>query len=264
MKTPRHTPANHLRALPVAVLCAVAACAAVSCEDEKHSYVDNVNPQLTPTMVTVDVSTFISDSGYTRYHISTPVWNMFDDTTDPFWTFPMGLELEQYDDRMLPAANVRSDSAIYYSRRRLWRLDGNVVMVNTQRDSFLTQQLFWDQDKRLVYSDSFIHIVKAQHIIEGYGFKSNQQMTEYNVNRPTAIIPVDQAMAKGGSERTAPADSAAAADPYAAGQRPFAPQPASQRQAQERAGAPATPAQGDYLQPKNDGPAYLKPNNTSK
>ena len=92
------------------------------------------------------------------------------------------------------------------SRRRLWRLDGNVVMVNVQGDSFLTQQLFWDQQKRKVYSDSFIHIVRTDRIIEGYGFTSNENMTDYTVNRPTGIIPVDR---DARAASVAPADSAA-------------------------------------------------------
>lgn len=143
-------------------------------------------------MATADVSTFISDSGYTRYHITTDMWQMFENAAEPFWKFPSGLHLEQYDEAMQPAANVRCDSAIYLSRKRIWQLDGHVVMINTVQDSFLTQQLFWDQNSQKVYSDSFIHIVRADRIIEGYGFESNQNMTEYTVRRPTGIIPVNR------------------------------------------------------------------------
>ena len=198
------------------------------CENEKHSYVANVtDPAHTPTMVTENVSTLISDSGYTRYHIVAPVWNMYDESEEPYWTFPEGLELEQYDLQMRPAANMECDSATYFSNKRLWRLDGNVVMVNTLADSFLTQQLFWDQAESKVYSDSFIHIVRQKHIIEGYGFVSNQEMTEYTVNRPTAIIPVDNEPGSGNKAAPAPgADTVSALD---RGERPMAPEPASRR-----------------------------------
>jgi LPS export ABC transporter protein LptC len=174
-------------------------------------------------MVTTHVTTLISDSGYTRYNITTPVWNMFDETADPYWTFPEGLKLVQYDLKMKPDANMRCDSAIYFSNRRLWRLDGNVVMVNVLRDSFLTQQLYWDQVKAEVYSDSFIHIVRANHIIEGYGFTSNENMTAYTVHKPTAIIPVDRNKNNGGS------GTGESPNVERSGDRPAAPIPASQR-----------------------------------
>lgn len=162
-----------------------------------HSDSDSRAPSLpegeyVPTMSTTDVSTFISDSGYTRYHIIADIWRMYEDAPEPFWKFPDGLFLEQYDEALNPAASVICDSATYFSKKKLWRLDGNVVMVNIDRDSFLTEQLYWDQTRQEVYSDSFIHIVRADRIIEGYGFTSNQNMTAYTVNRPTGIIPVSR------------------------------------------------------------------------
>lgn len=182
-----------MRRLPLIVAAAtVAAWLFAACAPEQKRYVPNVGAgDVTPTMSTSDVSTLISDSGYTRYHLTAPLWQMFEDADEPFWRFPGGLELEQYDLQLQPTANVVCDSAIYFSRKRLWRLDGNVVMVNTQADSFLTQQLFWNQNDRKIYTDSFIHIVRTDRIIEGYGMVSDQNMLYYTVTNPTAILPAN-------------------------------------------------------------------------
>lgn len=177
-----------MRRLPALALALVAI---VACGEKERSYVANVGDgDTSPTMTTFEVETFISDSGYTRYHISTPEWRMYEEASEPFWKFPDGLELQQYDLELHPDATMVCDSAIYFSRKRLWRLDGHVMMVNTLRDTFLSQQLFWDQAKRQVFTDSFIHIVRTDRIIEGYGFESNENMTAYTINRPTAILPV--------------------------------------------------------------------------
>lgn len=168
-----------------------------SCGEEHKRYVPNAGDGwTTPTMSTSDVSTLISDSGYTRYHLTSPAWLMFEDAEEPFWRFPDGLELQQYDLEMQPSSNVVCDSAIYFSRKRIWQLEGNVVMVNTEADSFLTQKLFWDQNARKIYSDSFIHIVRSDRIIEGYGFESDQSMRYFTVNHPTAILPVERGTKK--------------------------------------------------------------------
>lgn len=215
---------------------AILAAAIASCADEQeHSYVANItDPLKTPTMATTDVSTLISDSGYTRYHITAPIWNIYDDIPDPMWKFPQGLNLVNYDIAMKPAAAMRCDSATYYSQRRLWRLDGNIVMVNVARDTFLTEQLFWDQNQSKVYSDSFIHIVRTNHIIEGFGFESNQEMTQYRVNRPTAIIPIDRDKKGDKGRPFGPGMTPVAHDSLPAGtprpERPDAPERASRRQ----------------------------------
>lgn len=204
---------------------AIALSMAIGCSRSRERYVPSLpQGEYVATMSTRDVSTFISDSGYTRYHITADVWKMYEDAPDPFWKFPQGLFLEQYDEQMEPIADVVCDSATYFSRRRLWRLDGNVVMVNVDRDSFLTEQLFWDQQRQIVYSDSFIHIVRSDRIIDGYGFESNQNMTAYTVHRPTGVIPVNRpAPELAATDSTAP-------DVPASSRRRAAPVRASERE----------------------------------
>ena len=228
-----------MRRLPKIVIGIMAGVCALSCAPERKSFVASLDdPEVIPTMTTRNVETFISDSGYTRYHITTALWEMYDEASEPFWRFPQGLELQQYDEMLRPAASVTCDSARYYSRKRLWRLDGHVLMVNTLRDSFITSQLYWDQFQQKVYSDSFIHIVRSDRIIEGYGFNSNQTMTAYTVNRPTGIIPIERPVGEGAAADTAAADSVATR-----GRRP-APRSASQRAidaGDARAANPAMP-----------------------
>ena len=163
-----------------------------------------------PTMLTTAVSTYISDSGYTRYHVEAPMWIMYEEADTPFWTFPDGIDMQKFDDSMGVNATFRADSAVYFSVLKKWRFDGNVIMRNTDGDRFATPQLFWDQNSKRVYSDSFMHIERAERIIEGYGFESNDQMTEYTILHPQMILPIDR-MRQERAERAAQ-DSIQAAD----------------------------------------------------
>ncbi len=201
-----------MRLLPVIMVLALLLC--ISCEEERRYYVPNVGDTDTvPTMRTTDVNTFISDSGYTKYYIKSPIWNMYDEASEPFWKFPEGVELEQYSKQQKTEATLRCDSAIYKTQKRLWQLDGNIVMVNVNRDTFLTNQVFWDQARRKIYSDSFVHIVRSDRIIEGYGFESNEQMSAYEVKRPTGIFPVNKERKTAGSAPAPAADDSYSDDP---------------------------------------------------
>lgn len=198
----------------------------VSCEEERRYYVPNVGDSDTvPTMSTLDVNTFISDSGYTKYFIKAPLWNMYEEAAEPYWKFPQGVELEQYNKLQKTEATLRCDSAIYKNQKRIWQLDGNIVMVNVNRDTFLTNQVFWDQARRKIYSDSFVHIVRADRIIEGYGFESNEQMSAYEVKRPTGIFPVQ----KGPNQGTASVSATPSGDYDEEARRAPAPGRPSQR-----------------------------------
>lgn len=160
-----------------------------SCSDEDAAPREVIDGNVSPTMVTDSVNSYISDSGITRYHMIAPLWVMYDEADEPYWIFPEGLDLRQFDDHMNVTSTLRSDTARYFSRLKRWKLDGNVRMRNAAGDKFLTQQMFWDQKSRTVYSDSFIHIERADRIIEGYGFTSNERITAYTIRKPTGIFP---------------------------------------------------------------------------
>lgn len=178
-----------------------------SCTNEEEVVRQKIDGNVTPTMITDSVNSFVSDSGITRYHLTAPKWLMFDEADEPFWLFPMGMYLEQFDDNMTPQATVRSDTARYYSRLKIWKLDGNVRMRNTDGDRFLTSQLFWNQETHKVYSDSFVHIERENRILEGYGFISNEQITAYTIRRPSGIFPTDGFDSRRGGPAPAAADT---------------------------------------------------------
>lgn len=178
-----------LRLLPLAALVAVVA---VLCGCERSGQPGirlNADPEHFPTLKTVNVDSYVSDSSYTRYRITSPLWLMFEEAREPHWNFPKGLYAVRYDNAMNENGSFTADSATYFSKKKLWRFDSNVRIINISGDKFLTQQLFWDQQAEKFYCDSFIHIERADRIIEGYGFESNQQMTEYQIFHPTGAFP---------------------------------------------------------------------------
>lgn len=195
-----------LRLLPcVAIACACLPVILSCSKDNKVETVDDIaDTRHYPTMLTTNVSTYVSDSGYTRYHITAPRWVMYEEADTPYWSFPEGLFLEKYDNNMQQAATFRADSATFLSQMKVWRFDGNVRMLNVNGDKFATPQLFWDQNARKVYSDSFMHIERTERIIEGYGFESNESMTEYSVMHPQMILPIDRMRRERDSAATAP------------------------------------------------------------
>lgn len=158
-----------------------------------------------PTLYTRDVLSLISDSGITRYRIEAPTWYMYDNAEEPYWYFPDGIKVERFDTLFQTEALVLSDTAIYYEDRQLWQLDRNVHIENFEGRIFDTQQLFWDQRRRTIYSDSAIRITTDEEVIEGVGFVSNEQLTKYSILRTSGIFTVER-------DSVAVADTAATAD----------------------------------------------------
>ncbi|MDE6290903.1 MAG: LPS export ABC transporter periplasmic protein LptC [Muribaculaceae bacterium] len=163
-------------------------------EDGKLGVASRINPKKMPSMSTVNVSTLISDSGITQYKIVSPLWNVYDEVDTPYWNFPKGIYLQKYDREFNVIASVAADSAKFFRMQNLWKLDGNVELKKEPGELFLTQQLFWDQRRNRLYSDSFIHIETPDRMLEGLGFESNDRLTKYSIRKPTGIFPVSEDM----------------------------------------------------------------------
>lgn len=163
----------------------------VSCQKEKQEYVNKkYNPEFIPTIDTDSVTMKISDSGRVKYKVVTKRMQTFDKAKDPHWFFPKGLYLEQYDSAYHVSSTVQADTVWNFTKRNLWKLKGNVVIKNSKGAVFKTQELYWDQTLKKIYTDKFIHIVTPDRDLKGYGMDASQDLSQYQIRKPTGVMRV--------------------------------------------------------------------------
>ncbi len=145
-----------------------------------------------PVLEGYDVTTLISDSGITRYRITTKKWLVFDKADTPYWEFPEGIYLEKFNMELKEDASIEADYAYYNEPAQRWTLKGNVHAMNLEGEYFETPLLYWDQKTESVYSDSSIVITRQASIIKGIGFQSNQELNKYTIKQPTGVFPIEE------------------------------------------------------------------------
>jgi LPS export ABC transporter protein LptC len=164
----------------------------VACQSDQPQYVRKFKNRATvPGMFTDSVTMLISDSGVIRYRVTSEVWKIYDKAPDPYWYYPRKVYFEKFNDSLRTESMVQSDTAKYFTNRKLWELRKNVKIINLRGDKFETSLLYWDQLSRRIYSDSFIRIEQDGLVMKGYGFESNEQLTIYKILKPTGDLPVD-------------------------------------------------------------------------
>jgi LPS export ABC transporter protein LptC len=144
-----------------------------------------------PSMKSLGVTTLISDSGITRYKIVAEEWLIHDKKNPPYWAFEKGVYLEKFDTLFRVDASIKADTAYYHEKKKLWELRGHVQILSQRGDRFHTDLLFWDEKKEKVYSDKFIQIEQEDKVIKGYGFESNQDLSEYEIKNTTGIFTIE-------------------------------------------------------------------------
>lgn len=177
----------------VGVLCLAALLLVpVACNSDQPQYVHKFkNRAVVPGMFTDSVTMLISDSGVIRYRVTSEVWKIYDKAAEPYWYYPKKVFFEKFNDSLRTESLVQSDTAKYFTRRKMWELRKNVLIVNLRGDRFETSLLYWDQLSRRIYSDSFIRIEQGDMVMMGYGFESNEQLTVYKIKKPTGDLPMD-------------------------------------------------------------------------
>lgn len=175
-------------ALFAAVMCVLFP--ACSGNDKKLTEAISENDTL-PSMKSLGVTTLISDSGITRYKIIAEEWLIYDKKNPPYWAFEKGVYLEKFDTLFRIDASIKADTAYYYEKKKIWELRSNVQIQSQRGDKFETELLFWDEKAEKVYSDKFIRISQEDKVITGYGFESDQNLTEYQIKNTTGVFTVE-------------------------------------------------------------------------
>lgn len=162
-----------------------------SCNEKESEFQEVTTPRFAQPLMSADsVVTIISDSGVTRYRISTPQWNVYDHVADPYWDFPQGIKLERFDTLLHIDARMWADTAHFLEKKALWEFRGHVSARNLRGEVFETSQLFFNQDLERFYSDRLIRIHQSDKILVGEGFESNASFSHYTIRHPKGIFPV--------------------------------------------------------------------------
>ena len=134
-------------------------------------------------------------------------------TTQPQeWKFLKGLFLEKFDTTFHVEWHVQSDTA-YCHDNRVWELRGRVVILNREGDLFETEELFWNMDEHQMWNTMFMTITKpaTQQQLQGYNFRSNEEMTDYHIDNSSGYTPAkddaESATTEPKEERASQADS---------------------------------------------------------
>lgn len=164
-----------------------------SCTTEQPDKIEAIkNRASMPQLQATEITTLISDSGITKYRITTAKCDVYDQTARPYWNFPKGIHFEKFNLEMNVEADIRSNYARYNVNEQLWELKGKVKAMNLKGELFETEQLFWSELEERFYSDSIVKITNETGIIHAKGFSSNQAMTQYTLRNTSGPLIIKE------------------------------------------------------------------------
>ncbi len=163
-----------------------------SCSDEKMKKINTFGDIETAPDITIEnMSSVYKYANKEKAFIKAPLAEyFFKDQSNPKMEFPKGLDVVFFNDSIKPISTIHCRHAVYFEKKLLWKLSGDVVVHNPQGSILRTQELYYDEKQQTIYSIKFVEVKdKKGNIIRGKGgFTSNINFTEYEFKNVDGII----------------------------------------------------------------------------
>jgi len=148
-----------------------------------------------------DVVIRYTDSAILKAIIQTPVMVRYPQKKEPYTEMPKGLNAKFYDKEGGLDSRLSANYGINYEDKKIIELRDSVRVINKQGEELKSEELFWDQEKKIIYTNKFVKIVRDGEEIRGDGFESNENFTKYKILKPTGRVKVKENPIENESEK---------------------------------------------------------------
>ena len=143
-----------------------------------------------------------STNGEKQYRFYTPLMERYEFAREPYMEFRRGIDVITYDSVGGVKSTLIADYAIFLENQQLWEAKGNVVATNDQGQKLETQQLFWNQKTRRVYSNVDSKVTQPSgDVIVGEGFESDEEFNDWVFRRTKGKVLVDSESLEGDNKK---------------------------------------------------------------
>lgn len=132
-----------------------------------------------------------SDSAIVKGKMVTPMMIQYN-ISDPFWMMPKGVKIIFYDINTQEDGNIVADSGVFHTVAQKIEFYHHVVYTTVKGDVFKSDELIWDQQKKIMYSNKPVQIITATgDILNGINFTSDDKLRNPQMTQSTGTFNVN-------------------------------------------------------------------------
>jgi LPS export ABC transporter protein LptC len=159
-----------------------------SCENDKKA-VDALTKNVTLKEVATDVQTLFSQNGKMKANLTAPLMIKVPASDSPYVEFPQTLHVDFYNDSIEVESFLDCKYAKYFETLGKVYLRDSVVVITMQGDTLKTPDLWWDQNKKIFYTDKYAEYYSStKTIYGGKGLEATQDLRRVTFKEPTGTM----------------------------------------------------------------------------
>ena len=137
------------------------------------------------------VEILYTDSGAVRWRLISPVMNHYTyQVKERYLEMPEGLYLEFFNDSNKVKTTLKANYGIRYEEAKKTEVKYKVIVTNASGEVLNTEQLFWDEATRKIYTKEFVKITTKKEILTGTGLEAEEDFSEWTMKNISGSISV--------------------------------------------------------------------------
>ena len=98
--------------------------------------------------------------------------------------FPEGIDVQFFNLEGQLETTMRADKGYFIRDQNIYKGEGNVQVKNLPKDQRLqTEELFWNQAQRKIYTEKFVTIQERQTLFNGTGMEADDGFSTYKLKK---------------------------------------------------------------------------------
>lgn len=134
-----------------------------------------------------NLKVLMSENGRPSYIFEAPNVRGYTLAKEPYREFDEGIIITTFTNDSLNVrdSQMRSDYALYYENRKIWEARGDVEVRKSDGKELYTQQLFWNAQTKMIYSnvETTIKDSSTGDLYVGEGFESDEAMEQWSFRK---------------------------------------------------------------------------------
>lgn len=152
----------------------------VSCSNDPKLVQEFVSSEVLPIEKIEGAEMLHTENGKLKVKIVATTIERFNNQ-EPQLVFSNHLVVYFYNDSALVQSTLKAEYAEINDEKKLMTAKENVILTNIAGKKLESEELIWDEKNNKIYTDKKVKITTGKEVIEGEGFVSNPDFTEYSI-----------------------------------------------------------------------------------
>ena len=171
----------------------------ISCDEDLTEINKNKNTNF-PSQIINNANILQRDSGMIKLRATAPLIEKYEYIDSPYIVARKGINILFYDKKKpKEPGKIKANFAKFNEKKKFYEAKGNVRITTNENQMFAMQSVFWDQNKRLIYTSDTVYVTDkdGSTLVGANGMKAKDDFSEYTFYNNSGNINAKKIPEKG-------------------------------------------------------------------